>query len=233
MLVHIHKKHLKWQTIELALILGVASGVASLWLGKLAAIVFATAFLCAAVHAILEHKVEKKHIRTARLKQTHHFVLPESTMTALWCGLIIGGLAIGNFLFFFSRHGIALDSVPTSAPIYAQAIGLAGLTVILCTLVHMLHRRFRFSLRLELPRVRKQRLFLGYAYAALCTLLVAGIALLIDGQFLQAPTMIDWYFAALAAGIFIVIREFQLYDRKHHRKSIRTLHAHIQSAARN
>lgn len=228
MILHIHKKHLKWQTLELAAMLGIACGVASVWLDSRAAMIFMATLLCITLYTLLEHRVEKKHIRTARVKHHHALSLPESRRTVLWCGLIIGALAAGNFLFFFVRHGVSISQVPTTAPAYTEATALAGLTVLLCVLAHLLHHRFHLSLHLELSRIRKQRLLLGYAGLALYMLAFVYIALLVVTQPLQMPTMVDWFFASLAAGIFVAIREFQRYDRKHHRKALRALHREVQ-----
>lgn len=230
MILHIHKKHLKWQALELAAMLGIACGIASIWLGAQAAMIFTAVFLCTTLYTLLEHRVEKKHIRTAKVRHHHILALPESRQTVLWCGLLIGGLAVGNFLFFFVRHGVNIAQVPVTAPIYTEATALAGLTVLLCILAHLLHHRLHLSLHLELPRIRKQRLLLGYAGVTLCMLLFVYVALRIATQPLQMLTKTDWSFALLAAGVFVVVREFQRYDRKHHRKALHSLHREIQNS---
>lgn len=135
-----------------------------------------------------------------------HILNRRSIIDLLWCGLIIGCLAFGNYLLFFWRADVNPADVSTSSQLYFQATSLTYLTIVCCQLINIMQRRSvkGFFSRYQLSNPH----FWGaIAFSLFC---VANIIYnpLINQYFKSAPlSPVNWLFALGAAGIFLTIRE--------------------------
>ncbi len=143
-----------------------------------------------------------------------HILNRRSIADLLWCGALIGGLAIINYLWYFDRQGVAAHGIASDSIVLYGATTMTYLTIVACQLVNIIQRRsvngfftkYQFSNR----------------YFWLSILLSIGVILtityvpLVSQFFKSAPvSMIDWCFVFFAAIIFLGIRELQLYVSKH------------------
>lgn len=153
----------------------------------------------------------------------HHILNWSSVADLVWCGTLIGGLAFLNYLWFFERGGISGQNLAPHSQIHLEATALTYLTLILCLLANVLLRR------------TKDGLFSRYQLHNKGLWLAMGLSLFsivnviynpwIAPYFHTAPLdFVDWLTALGAMGIFIAIREFQRYNKKHHRKAVVALH---------
>ncbi len=142
-----------------------------------------------------------------------HILNRNSVLDLLWCGILIGGLAFGNYLLFFWRWGI-----PATAPtrsVYLQATAITYLTIVLCQLLNILQRRSRKGLFTRY-QFNNKNLAVALAFSLFC---VANIIYnpIVAPYFGAGPLALsDWFFAVGAAGVFVGIRELQRYTRTHH-----------------
>jgi Ca2+-transporting ATPase len=139
----------------------------------------------------------------------HHILNRGSILDLLWCGLLIGGLAFGNYLIFFGRHGWNAGSVITGSHIHMQATALTYLTIVLCQLGNILQRRSQEGL---FTRYQFQN---GHLWGAILLSLACVLAIIytpLNSYFGAAPlSAMDWLFALGGASIFLSIRELQRY----------------------
>jgi P-type Ca2+ transporter type 2C len=142
-----------------------------------------------------------------------HILNRNSVVDLVWCGVLIGGLAFGNYILFFYRWGI-----PATAPtrgVYLQATAITYLTIVLCQLLNILQRRSHNGLftRYQFNN-KKLALALGFSLFGVANIIYNPV---IAPYFGTGPLAVsDWLFAIGAAGIFVGIRELQRYARKHH-----------------
>lgn len=154
-----------------------------------------------------------------------HILNVRSVGDLLWCGTLIGGLAFLNYLWFFERNGINPQNLTADTPIHLQATALTYLTLILCLLVNVLQRRSQHGL---FTRYQFHNRGLWIAMILSLASIVAIIYSPINSYFHSAPLgFADWMTALAATALFITIREFQIHNRKHHRKTIIALHKRV------
>jgi P-type Ca2+ transporter type 2C len=153
----------------------------------------------------------------------HHILNLRSVADLMWCGTLIGGLAFLNYMWFFDRNGIDPQYLTANTPIHMQATALTYLTLILCLLVNVLQRRSVHGLftRYQLHN-RSMWIAMGLSLFSIVNIIYNPW---ISEYFHSAPLSVaDWMTAIGATAIFVAIREFQIHNRKHHRKVVLELH---------
>lgn len=150
-------------------------------------------------------------------RNTRDHILTASSVTdLLWCGILIGGLAFTNFIFFFWRNGIpAAEANITSPSLYMKATSLTYLTIVLCQLFNILQRRSRNGLFTRY-QFHNRALLVAVTFSMVCVLNIIYNPYL-NIYFGSSPLQLaDWVFALGAAAIFILVREVQRYANTHH-----------------
>jgi len=123
-----------------------------------------------------------------------------------WCGALIGGFSITNYLLFYQRSGVDpfIGTVPSA--VLAPAMSISYATIMVCQLVSIIQRRsihgfftrYQFSNRIFWLAIA---LAIGIVGVILYVPLVAGF-------FGTAPLgPVDWAYVAIAAAVFLGIRE--------------------------
>lgn len=136
-----------------------------------------------------------------------HILNKKTIADLLWCGILIGGLAFGNYLLFFDRSGVAADMVKSGSLLHMKATAITYLTIVLCQLGNILQRRSQQGL---FTRYQLHNSYLWGAMALSMTCVVAVIYTPINQYFGSAPLSgADWLYAAGAAAVFLGIRELQ------------------------
>ena len=155
---------------------------------------------------------------------SHHILNRRSVLDLLWCGVIIGGLAFANFLFYYWRRGLSASHIDLHSLINEQATTLTYLTIVLCQLANILQRRSERGL---FTRYQLHNRTLWGAYALSLTSVLIIIYSPLNTYFRSGPLgYIDWLLALGAAAIFIAIRELERHTRQHSRKALFARHGH-------
>lgn len=152
-----------------------------------------------------------------------HILNLRSLTDIMWSGLLIGILAFGNFLWFFSRNNIDPRGLAADSYIHLQATALTYVTLILCLLANVLLRRSNRGLFTRY-QLHNKSLWLAMVLSLFC---VANIVYnpWLTNYFHTAPLgFLDILTAVGAMVIFIAVREFQRFNKQHHRESIVALH---------
>lgn len=158
-------------------------------------------------------------------KLSNHILNRVNIMDLLWCGIIIGGLAFANFLFFYWRQGLSAAHVDSHSLINAQATSLTYLTIVLCQLANILERRSEHGIFTRY-QLHNRLLWAAYGVSLLCVVLIIYSPL--NTYFGSAPlSLTDWLFALTAAAIFVTVREIQRHARKHSRRVLFEKHGHL------
>ena len=167
-------------------------------------------------------------------KLSNHILNRRSIQDLLWCGLLIGSLAFGNYLLYYWRRGIGAAHIDAHSLIHYQATSLTYLTIVLCQLANILQRRSQHGIFTRYQFHNRQ---LWGAYVLSLGCVIAIIYSPLNTYFASGPLgFIDWLLALSAAAIFILIREFERHTRNHSRSALftrhghETLHKHLQRA---
>lgn len=151
-----------------------------------------------------------------------HILNRRSLIDLAWCGILIGGFAFANYLFFFHRNHIDPQGLASDSLIHMKATALTYLTIVLCQLANILQRRSVNGLFTKY-QLHNRQLWLSIAFSLFCVIMI--IYSPINAYFRAGPLdAIDWLFAVMAAAVFIAIREFQRHQGKHHREAVIALH---------
>jgi P-type Ca2+ transporter type 2C len=158
-----------------------------------------------------------------------HILNVWSVLDLLWCGLLMGGFAFFNYVWFFHRQGVDPEHLTAGSPIHMQATALTYLTIVLCQLVNIMQRRTRagFFSRYQFHNLQ---FWLAMALSMFCVANIIYNPWVAPYFKAGSLSVTDWLYALGAAGIFILIREFQRHNSKHHRKAVLALHYKIQAA---
>lgn len=135
-----------------------------------------------------------------------HILNKWSILDLLWCGVIIGALAIANYLLFYGRAGFDMNGAPQH--IIFQATTMTYLTIVLCQLVNIIQRRsvHGFFSRYQLSNPH----FWGAITLSMSLVLCIVYVPFVNVFMRSGPIgLIDWLFVFAAAGIFLMIREAQ------------------------
>lgn len=176
-------------------------------------------------------KADSEVMREKPRDPNHHILNKRSIVDVMWCGLLIGGLAFLNYMWFFERNGVDPQYLTANTPIHLQATALTYLTLILCLVINVLQRRSKDGL------FTKYQLHNKSMWLAMALSLFSIINIIynpwIASYFHSAPlTFVDWLTAIGATAIFVLVREFQRYNRKHHRKIVVELHRKIHAVSK-
>lgn len=156
-------------------------------------------------------------------KPKEHILNRRSVLDLLFCGLLIGGFAFGNYLFFFARNHVDPQGLNPETLIHYKATALTYLTIVLCQLANILQRRSRNGLFTRY-QFHNRGLWISIAFSLFCVInIIYNPA--IAPYFKAGPLgWTDWLFALLATAAFITIREIQRHHRKYHREAVLELH---------
>ncbi|MGM0405115.1 MAG: cation-translocating P-type ATPase [Thermoplasmatota archaeon] len=78
-----------------------------------------------------------------RSQDEHILNLPRS-IEVVFLALLIGGLAAGNFWFYFARQGLSLTAA-SEPMVYAKATTISYLTIAYCQFVNIMSRRYKYD----------------------------------------------------------------------------------------
>lgn len=146
----------------------------------------------------------------------------------LWCGLLMGGLAYLNYIWFFYREGVHASGLATGSTVHMQATALTYLTIVLSQLFNIVQRRSSSGIftRYQLHN----RLFWGsVAFSLFCVVNIIYNPWIAPYFKASALSVTDWLYAFGGAIIFVLVREFQRHNSKHHRKAVLALHHQVMA----
>lgn len=149
-----------------------------------------------------------------------HILNKRSIVDLLWCGILIGGFAFMNYMFFYTRHGVSASSVHTGSMLHMQATSITYLTIVLCQLGNILQRRSQKGL-FTTYQFHNAQLWGALALSMFCVVMIMynpWIASYFGAGSLGA---IDWLYALAAAAAFLGIREIQRLIKQSHSKTAR------------
>ena len=129
-----------------------------------------------------------------------------SILDILWCGLLIGGFSIANYLLVYQRAGVDPTGDALSTAVIAQAMTISYVTIMVSQFVSIIQRRsvHGFFSRYQLSN----RTFWLALAVGVAVMLVIVYVPFVAGFFGTAPLqLIDWAFVLLAAAVFLAIRE--------------------------
>lgn len=159
-----------------------------------------------------------------------HILNGRAILDLLWCGLLMGGFAFANYIWFFHRQGITAEHLAAGSPVHMQATALTYLTIVLCQLANIMQRRTGNGL-FSRYQFHNRQFWLAIALSLFCVGNIIYNPWVAPYFKAEALGLVDWLYALAAAGIFIMLREFQRHNRKHHRKAVIELHKKVTAQA--
>lgn len=135
-----------------------------------------------------------------------HILNRRSLIDLTWCGLLIGGLAIANYLWFFARNDSPLQNADQL--IIYGATTMTYVTIVACQLINIMQRR---SVHGFFTKYQFSNRYFWMAIA-LTSAIVLSIVYVpaVSSFFKSAPLQLeDWLYIAGAVIIFLAARELQ------------------------
>lgn len=164
-------------------------------------------------------KADGKLMREKPRDPKSHILNPISIADLLWCGVLIGGFAFLNYLWFYGRHQIDPQNLADDSLIHWQATALTYLTIVLCQLANILQRRSVNGLFTKYQLHNKQ-LWLAIALSLFCVVNIIYNPWVAPYFHAGSLGLIDWLTALMAAALFVLIREFERHTRKRGHKAL-------------
>lgn len=142
-------------------------------------------------------------------RNPHDHILNRSAIIdLLWCGVLIGGFAFLNYIWFYYRHGANPAAVATGSDLHMQATALTYLTIVVCQLCNILQRRSRKGL-FSRYQLHNKQLWMAMGLSLFCVANIIYNPWIAPYFQAKALDVTDWLYALTAAAIFIGIREIQ------------------------
>lgn len=143
-----------------------------------------------------------------------HIVNRRSATEFIFLGIMIGGLAFSNFLFFMQREGITLTVNDTNILPYFQVTALAYATIVFCQYINILQWRHDYTSIFN-RNLFTNKILLGSIVISIGLVLMAIYAPFISDFLVFSDLRIsDWGLVGLATLIFLFVFEFLKVLRK-------------------
>ena len=143
-----------------------------------------------------------------------HIVNRRSATEFIFLGILIGGLAFLNFLFFMQREGITLNVDDTNILPYLQVTALAYATIVFCQYINILEWRYDYTTIFN-RNIFTNKILLGSIVVSIGLVLMAIYAPFISDFLVFSGLKIsDWAFVGLATLIFLIVFEILKVLRK-------------------
>lgn len=155
-------------------------------------------------------------MRISPRNQSDHIMNRQSSIEVLLLGVLIGGLAFGNYALSMFRTGEVFPS-DIAAPFptaYLRAITIAYLTIAFCQFANVLSRRYDFASVFN-RNIFSNKTLLWSILGSICLILIA-VYIPFVSRFLyfSGPGIIDWLFVLGAALIFLGVFEMMKLRRR-------------------
>lgn len=137
-----------------------------------------------------------------------HILHKRAIVDLLWCGILIGGFAFFNFIWFYHRHGIDAAGAANGTTLHMQATALTYLTIVLCQLCNILQRRTRKGI-FSRYQLHNKQLWLAIMLSLFCVINIIYNPWIAPYFRAHALDTTDWMFAMSAAVVFVLVRELQ------------------------
>lgn len=160
------------------------------------------------IAALGRDRAEGETMKDAPRDPHRRILNKRSILDIFWCGLLMGGFAIANYLVFYARSGVDpfTDAVP--AELLARAMTMTYVTIMVCQLVSIVQRRsvHGFFTRYQFTN----RTFWVAVGIAVAVMLVIVYVPFVATFFGTGPIgLVDWAWVGLAAAVFLGLRELQ------------------------
>jgi len=143
--------------------------------------------------------------------QREHILDKYSGIEVLFLGLVMGGLAFANFIFFAQRSGVELTSQHI---LYARATTISYTTIAFCQFINILSRRYRYSSFFNRNLTSNPKL-LWSIVVSICLILAAIYVPALNKLLSFAPLSLgDWGIIIISATIFLLVYEIIKFFRR-------------------
>ena len=143
-----------------------------------------------------------------------HIVNRRTSTEFILLGILIGGLAFSNFIFFMQREGVTLSVDDTNILLYFQVTALAYATIVFCQYINILQWRYDY-ISIFNRNIFNNKILLGSIVISVGLVLIAIYAPFIsDFLVFSGLDLTDWGFVILAAVIYLFVFELLKILRK-------------------
>lgn len=155
-------------------------------------------------------------------KPDEHMLDKSSGSEVMLLGMLIGGLAFMNFLFFMQREGVTLTVASVNTIPYLKATALTYAVIVYCQFVNTLQRRHEYT-SLFNRDFFTNKILLGSILASMGLVFLAiygpGIS---DFLAFGSIGLIDWLYVLFSAGIFLGVFEILKFFKRRRRQTLST-----------
>jgi Ca2+-transporting ATPase len=146
-------------------------------------------------------------MRHAPRDQRKHIMNRQTSLEVAFLGLLIGGLAFGNYALYMFREGLTFTGEITGNIHYARATTLSYLTIGFCQFANVMSRRFTYSSIFN-RNFFGNRILLWSILGSICLIVIAVYAPGVSGfLYFQGPRLHDWFYVLGSMGVFLAVFE--------------------------
>ncbi len=154
-------------------------------------------------------------MRISPRKQCDHIMNRQSSMEVLFLGVLIGGLAFGNYALSMFRTGEVFPSHMAVFPAeYLRATTIAYLTIAFCQFVNVFSRRYNLTSVFNRNFFNNRILLWSIVGSIGLILMAVYVPLISEFLYFSGPGIIDWLFVLGAALIFLCVFEMMKLRRR-------------------
>ncbi len=143
---------------------------------------------------------------------------------AIFDALLIAGFASAAYLLFFTRYTVDPAIIPTGTPIYYQAITAVFIATLLLFIANVIAARNPKDGYISRTQLSGSAFWLCIVATLSIAALICYAPFIAQPLGLAAPALADVGWAFILALAFAAIKQFFIYDQKHHRAHIHALH---------
>lgn len=143
----------------------------------------------------------------------YHILNKDNIIDLLSCGVIIGGLAFVNYVWFFGRHGVDMHNITSGSLIHMKATTITYLTIVLCQLGNIIQRRSQQGI-FSRYQLHNKFLWGAVGLSLFCVFNIIYNPLIAPYFSSASLSFSDWGFALGSAVIFVGIRELERIHRQ-------------------
>ncbi len=133
-----------------------------------------------------------------------HIINKKTGIEVIYLGLLIGGLAFGNFGLFMARNGGVLEE---GTALYSQGTTITYLTIVFCQFANIMSRRYEFETIFNRNFFTNKKILASIALSIVLVIMAINVPIIQNLLGFSSINFIDWIYIIGASLILLLNHE--------------------------